>query len=67
MPSRTDPESVVCVIKRKALRKYFTEENSRPILVGLRGKESIAELCRHERISPNAHCSWSKAFWETGK
>lgn len=67
MPKRTNPESVVREIKRKTRRKYSSEEKIRIVLEGLRGEESIAELCRHEGISPNLYYNWSKEFLEAGK
>ena len=67
MPKRTDPESVVREIKRKTRRKYSSEEKIRIVLEGLRGEESIAELCRREGVSPNLYYNWSKEFLEAGK
>ena len=52
MSEHRDPEKVVREIKRKTRRKYSSEEKIRIVLEGLRGEESIAELCRRERISP---------------
>ena len=46
MPKRTNPESVVREIRRKTRRKYSCEEKIRIVLEGLRGEDSIAELCR---------------------
>ncbi len=43
-------ESIVREIKRKTRRKYSTEEKIRIVLEGLRGEESIADLCRREGI-----------------
>ena len=43
-------ESIVQEIKRKTRRKYSTEEKIRIVLEGLRGEESIADLCRREGI-----------------
>jgi transposase len=37
------------------------------VLSGLRGEESIAELCRREGIVQNLYYRWSKEFLETGK
>jgi transposase len=34
---------------------------------GLKGEESIAEICRREGISPNIYYKWSKEFLEAGK
>jgi transposase len=67
MSKRSDPESVVREIKRKTRRRFSSEEKIRIVLEGLRGEESIAELCRREGISPNLYYNWSKEFLEAGK
>jgi transposase len=67
MSQKKDPEAVVREIKRKTRRKFSSEEKIRIILEGLRGEESIAELCRREGISPNLYYRWSKEFLEAGK
>jgi transposase len=61
------PEKVVREIKRKTRRRFSSEEKIRIVLEGLRGEESIAELCRRESISPNLYYIWSKEFLEAGK
>ena len=63
----SDPESKVREIRRRTRRKYSAEEKIRIVLEGLRGEESIAELCRREGISPNLYYTWSKEFLEAGK
>jgi len=67
MKQPRDPESVVREIKRKTRRKFSSEEKIRIVLEGLRGEESIAELCRREGINPNLYYNWSKEFLEAGK
>jgi len=67
MSSRKDPEAIVREIKRKTRRKYSSEEKIRIVLEGLRGEQTIAELCRREGISPNLYYNWSKEFLEAGK
>jgi transposase len=67
MSKGRDPESVVREIRRKTRRKYSSEEKIRIVLEGLRGEDSIAELCRREGISPNVYYNWSKEFLEAGK
>ena len=37
------------------------------MLAGLRGEDSIAELCRREGIAESLYYSWSKEFLEAGK
>jgi len=36
------------------------------VLEGVRGEESIAELCRRERIAPSKYYGWSKEFPDAG-
>ena len=60
-------DEVVREIKRKMRRKFSSEEKIRIVLEGLRGEETIAELCRREGISPNLYYNWSKEFLEAGK
>ncbi|MFA9561851.1 MAG: transposase, partial [Nitrospirota bacterium] len=47
---RQSPESIVREIKRRTRRKFSSEEKIRIILEGLRGEQSIADLCRREGI-----------------
>jgi transposase len=65
--TRESPESVVREIKRKTRRKFNSEEKIRIILEGLKGEDSIAEICRREGIAPGVYYKWSKAFLEAGK
>jgi transposase len=65
--SKTSPESIVRQIKRKTRRKFSAEEKIRIVLTGLRGEESIADLCRKEGIHPTNYYKWSKSFLEAGK
>ena len=67
MTEHRDPEKIVREIKRKTRRKFSAEEKIRIVLEGLRGEETIAELCRREGISPNLYYNWSKEFLEAGK
>lgn len=61
------PEAKVREIRRRTRRKFSAEEKIRIVLEGLKGEESIAELCRREGISPNLYYNWSKEFLEAGK
>jgi transposase len=42
-------------IRRKNRKKYAAEEKIRIVFVGLRGDESIAELCRREGITQSMY------------
>ena len=65
--SKYDSEKVVKAIRRRTRRKYSAEEKIRIVLEGLRGEESIAELCRREGLHQNVYYRWSKEFLEAGK
>jgi len=60
-------EQIIRTIKRKTRRQYNAEEKIRIVLDGLRGEDSIAELCRREGISQGVYYKWSKEFMEAGK
>ena len=60
-------EKVVQNIRRATRKRYSAEEKIRIVLEGLRGEDSIAELCRREGISQNLYYRWSKEFLEAGK
>jgi transposase len=65
--TKRNPESVVREIKRRTRRKFHSEEKIRVILDGLKGEDSIANICRREGIAPGVYYKWSKAFLEAGK
>ena len=67
MTTSREPEKIVREIKRKTRRKFSAEEKISIVLEGLRGEQTIAELCRREGISPNLYYNWSKEFLEAGK
>ena len=54
-------------IRRATRRKFSAEEKIRTVLEGLRGEETIAELCRREGIAQGLYYKWSKEFLEAGK
>ena len=60
-------EKVVRDIRRATRRHYSAKEKIRIVLQGLRGEDSIAELCRKEGINQNLDYHWSKEFLEAGK
>jgi transposase len=64
---KVSAEETVRHIRRVTRRKYNAEEKIRIVLEGLRGEDSIAELCRQEGINPNLYYKWSKEFLEAGK
>src|SRR5215831_21321201 len=60
-------EKTVRDIRRATRRHHSAEEKIRIVLEGLRGEDSIAELCRKEGINQNLYYHWSKEFLEAGK
>ena len=66
-PAKEPAEQVVSDIRRATRRQFSAEEKIRIVLQGLRGEDSITELCRREGISQNLYYRWSKEFLEAGK
>ncbi len=60
-------EQVVKDIRRATRRHFSAEDKIRIVLEGLRGDDSIAELCRKEGIAQSLYYVWSKEFMEAGK
>ena len=60
-------ERTIKDIRRQTRKRYSSEEKIRIVLAGLRGENSIAELCRQEGIAQGLYYSWSKEFFEAGK
>ena len=60
-------EQVVKDIRRVTRRHFSAEDKIRIVLEGLRGEDSIAELCRKEGIAQSLYYTWSKEFMEAGK
>jgi len=60
-------EKIVRNVRRATRKRYSAEEKIGIVLEGLRGEESIAELCRREGIAQNLYYRWSKDFLEAGK
>jgi transposase len=66
-PAKAPAEAVVKDIRRKTRRHFSAEDKIRIVLEGLRGDDSIAELCRKEGIAQSLYYTWSKEFMEAGK
>ena len=64
---RNNTEKLVKDIRRRTRKKYSAEEKIRIVLEGIRGEESVAELCRREGLHQNVYYRWSKEFLEAGK
>src|SRR5262249_22772365 len=71
-PVKQPADQVVKEIRRATRRQFSAEEKIRIVLTGLvltglRGEDSLAELCRREGIVQNLYYRWSKEFLEGGK
>jgi len=66
-PKKQSSEAAIRELRRRTRRKFSPEEKIRIVLEGLRGEESIADLCRREGIASNLYYRWSKDFLEAGK
>ena len=67
MGAKEPAEQVVRNIRRRTRKQYSAEKKIRIVLSGLRGEDSIAELCRREGIAESLYYSWSKEFLEAGR
>ena len=67
MEKKRSAEKTVRDIRRATRKHYSAEEKIRIVLEGLRGEDSIAELCRREGLNSNVYNRWSKEFLEAGK
>jgi len=65
--SKSGADQAIRDIRRRTRKQYSAEEKIRIVLAGLRGEDSIAELCRREGIAESLYYSWSKEFLEAGK
>ena len=62
-----EAEKVVRDIRRATRRHFSAEDKVRIVIAGLRGEDSVAELCRKEGINQNLYYRWSKEFLKAGK
>jgi transposase-like protein len=60
-------EKTVRDIRRATRRHHSAEEKIRIVLEGLRGEDSIAELCRKEGINQNLYYRWSRSSWRRAR
>ena len=59
---RPSSEKIIRDIKRKTRKQYSAEEKICMVLDGLRGEDSIAQLCRREGIAQGLYYKWSRDF-----
>jgi len=58
---------VLAAIRRATRDHYSAEDKIRVVLDGLRGDDSIVDLCRREGIAQSLYYVWPKKFLEAGK
>lgn len=66
-PGKAPAEQVVKDIRRAMRRQFWAEDKIRIVLEGVRGEESIAELCRREGIASSIYYGWSQELFDAGK
>ena len=60
-------ESLLKDIRRNTKRIFTSEQKDLIVMEGIRGEQSIAELCRKYSISDSTYYKWNKEFIEAGK
>ena len=60
-------ESLLKDIRRNTKRIFTSEQKILIVMEGIRGEQSIAELCRKYSISDSTYYKWNKEFIEAGK
>lgn len=64
---QTKSASLLKEIRRKTQRIYSAEQKIIIVMEGIRGEETIAELCRRYGIAETTYYKWNKEFVEAGK
>lgn len=68
--SESRPETarqLIRQVKRRTRQRVPAEDKIRIVLEGLRGEESVTDLCRREGVTKAAYYRWLKSFMEGGK
>ena len=58
---------VIKRVKRYGGGRVSAEDKVRIVMEGLRGEETVADLCRREGIQKVSYYKWLKSFLEAGK
>ena len=66
-PEKQPAEDTIKDIRRATRRHFSAEEKIRIVLEGLRGEESIAELCRREGIASSMYYGGRRSFWRPAR
>jgi transposase len=65
--TKAPAEQVVKDLRHATRKLHSSEEKIRIVLSGLRGEDSIAELCRKEGIAQSLYYSWSEELLDAGQ
>jgi transposase len=66
-PKPETARQLISRVKRYGRRKVSAEDKIRIVLEGLRGEESVSDVCRRESVSKPTYYQWVKVFLEAGK
>jgi transposase len=61
------PKQQIRKAKRTGRRTFSAEDKIRIVMEGIRGEDSVSELCRRERVHTTVYYRWLKDFMEAGK
>jgi len=60
-------KQVIRRVKRYGGRRVSAEDKIRIVMEGLRGEQTVTDLCRREGIQKVTYYKWLKSFLEAGK
>jgi transposase len=66
-PQNGSAKRLIRKVRQATRRRYSAEEKIRIVMEGIRGDDSVSDLCRREGISSNVYYKWLKEFMEAGK
>ena len=66
-PKQGSSESLLKDIRRNMKRIFTLEQKVLIVMEGIRGEQSVAELCRKYGIADSTYYKWNKEFIEAGK
>ena len=66
-PKQESSKSLLKDIRRNTKRIFTSEQKVLIVMEGIRGEQSIAEICRKYGISDGTYYKWNKEFIEAGK
>ncbi len=61
------PKQQIRKAKHIARRAFTAEDKIRIVMEGIRGEDSVSEICRRERLHTTVYYRWLKDFMEAGK